>query len=327
MRHSYLEAFFRHRVLLVMPILLACALAVAFAVTRPRQYVATAAVWADVPVSEQSTIGTTGGQSPPAAGQQALLTQLLATRSFSLAVAREAALPGFEADRPPADIDHALADLVATISTATPGPNVLQLSAKQDSAQRATAVTGALLDRFLAEERAALRQRGETQIRYAQSQVDIATQALTKAQRELADYLKSAGPAGAGGTQADTLRTNASRARDALQTAQDDQRRTVATASLSVDDTVLSVLDRPTQATRTSRMVALITAAAGGALAGATLSVLALILLVVRDPTARREADVEAALGLPVAATISRLPAQSRAARRAQRQARAGEGR
>ena len=59
MNRSYLEAFFRHKFLFCLPIVLGLVVGSALAMRVEREYVANASFWADTPVPEVSTNGTT----------------------------------------------------------------------------------------------------------------------------------------------------------------------------------------------------------------------------------------------------------------------------
>jgi uncharacterized protein involved in exopolysaccharide biosynthesis len=87
------EAAFRHWALLLAPVLLATTLGVAFALSRPPSYVSSSSIWADKPISDESSVGTTGGDTPPSGGQQALMGNYLATRAFLLSVAADSPMP------------------------------------------------------------------------------------------------------------------------------------------------------------------------------------------------------------------------------------------
>src|SRR4029077_19674934 len=52
----YLEVFYRHRLLLIAPIIIALLASVGFAVTRPRTYEATAQLWFDPLTASQAQV-------------------------------------------------------------------------------------------------------------------------------------------------------------------------------------------------------------------------------------------------------------------------------
>ena len=76
----YLETFFRHRLLLVAPLVIALAASIGISLTHPRMYQASARVWFD-----PSTIAGSTSWNPytaPADSQAASLKELLQTRTF-----------------------------------------------------------------------------------------------------------------------------------------------------------------------------------------------------------------------------------------------------
>src|SRR5215468_3004936 len=141
-KRSYVETFFRHRLLVIAPVLIAFVLAAAYGLHRPRSYVAGATLWTDRRIPADSTIGTIPGSDVPSTGQQALLTSLLASHTFMLKVAMDSPL----ADRmrgPQLEVDLALARLAATVSVATPGPQLMAVAVKQPAPELATGVAAA----------------------------------------------------------------------------------------------------------------------------------------------------------------------------------------
>ena len=208
MSRSYVETFFRHKTLCVAPVLVAAALGGALALNRPAQYVASASIFADAPLPAPSTVGTTGGNAPPAAGQQALMNNFLATRSFLLSVGKSAQLPGFGADEPAPVLAKSLAALRRDVATAIPGPNVMVVTVTRPDAAGATRVAGAVVDQFLSLERNTIGHRAQSQLADAKAQLQPAAKAVTDAQTALTTYLRAhPGSSAAGDPQLALLRT------------------------------------------------------------------------------------------------------------------------
>src|SRR5437868_1516217 len=80
----YLEVFYRHRLLLIAPVVIALVASVGFALTRPRTYEATAQLWFDPVATSQAA--QLNGYISPADQATAELKELLKTRSFSASV-------------------------------------------------------------------------------------------------------------------------------------------------------------------------------------------------------------------------------------------------
>src|SRR3954447_4439071 len=86
---SYRETFRRHRKLFCIPPILGALVAVFFAFGMSKSYNATANLWVDTAPPAASSIGAGSAplSEPPAAAEQALLSELLNTDSFNASVA------------------------------------------------------------------------------------------------------------------------------------------------------------------------------------------------------------------------------------------------
>lgn len=315
MRRSYVDTLFRHRVLCLTPLILAAGLGVAAGVTRPPNYVATSAIFADAPLLDPSTVGTTGGAAPPAGGQQALLTNFLATRSFRLAVGRGAGLQGFEASQPPIMLEKALVTLAAQISSSTPGPNVMVVQVTQPTAAAATRLAQTVVSEFLQLEKDTLSRRTQAQRADMKARADAAARTVDDAQRALATYL--AQHPGTADTQTSLLRSAVARALTQYTEVVRSQQDAAGIAS-PVSDSNLFVIDRPNDAYPKGHRKALALGGIAGLLAGVSMSIGLLIFLVSRDDTVRDLAELRE-LGLSAATSVPLIPhaRRRRAARRA----------
>src|SRR4051812_42642515 len=82
-----METFFRHRLLVTIPLLVAVGLAAFYGTGAPRKYAAAVTVFADTAITSDSTLDTSPtSNTTPAANQQAVFTEFLGTRSFLLEV-------------------------------------------------------------------------------------------------------------------------------------------------------------------------------------------------------------------------------------------------
>lgn len=310
MRRSYVEAAFRHPLVVFGPFLLVLVLAVLGALGKPRDYISTAAIWTDTPVSAESSVGTTGGTAPPSGGQQALMLQLLTSRHFVTQVAARAQLSGFEASRPAKQVAQSIALLVADVTTTTPGPNVLSVQVTRPDPRQAERVTQAVVQEFLETERATLGRRSKAQLAYATAKVAAASRALAVAQTAVDAYQATHG--NVNDSQTASLATAVTRAQEEYSTAEQDVGRYQTDLSLLGDPSVLFVLDDPSPAIPKSRLKVLVQGGAGGLLAGLTLLFAALVTFVKRDRSARVEADLEQLLGVTVSGVIPRTGDVSR---------------
>ena len=297
---SYIETFFRHRLLLVLP-LVGFLVGTAFAFTQPREYMATSSVWVDNAVTAGSS-ASSGGSTPPSSLQTQMLTQYLATRSFLTAVAMNSPRGHQLEQAGPDEADDILAKLAESVSVSTPGPQLMLVSVTTDDARESTETAKALLAQFQGFQMTDLKRQKQTQADYDKSQLDNAAAALTEAERQLQQGRGSASAGravGADGAAADAVE----RARKAYADAATDY-ATSSRALATGDSTGLFVLDQPDRAWPQSRRKTLVIGAAGGLLAGATLSLLALLALMARDKTLRDEQDAARALSLDVVGAV-----------------------
>ena len=290
---NYLETFFRHPVLLTLPVIVGFAAGGVFAFLVPREYVASATVWTDTAVPDASTIATTGGSSPPSAGQAALMSQLLATRSFMESVASNSPVAEEMTGLAPVERDALIGALASSISVSTPGPQIMSIAVKLDDASHVTGVASSVLEQFDRFQREKTKARAKAQADYDQKQLEDAGKALQTAEADLAEYLDAnprsetsddptAGSLIAAAALAQQLYADASTAYGRSQAALSD-----------AETTTLEVLDQPTVAYPQSRKKVVFMGAAGGAIAGLSVSVLALLMLMARDKSLRDEQDVQ----------------------------------
>lgn len=311
---GYLETFFRHPVLLTLPVVIGLLAGGAFALSVPREYVASATIWTDTPVPDAPTIATTGGSSPPSAGQAALMSQLLATRSFMESVAMNSPVAEDLAGLSPVEADWLLGSLAGSISVSTPGPQVMSIAVRMDDPTEVTGVASAVLEQFDRFQRDKAGARAELQAEFDQRQLEDAGKALQQAEADLADYLE-ANPTSdrSGDPAAGSLIAAAALAQQLYA----DASAAYALSSAALTDAqtpALEVIDEPTAAYPQSRMKGVLIGAAGGALAGLTLSVLALLVLMARDRSLRDERDARESLGVELVVEIPRLKSSERPA-------------
>jgi capsular polysaccharide biosynthesis protein len=297
---SYVETFFRHRVLLVLP-LVGFLVGTAFAFIQPREYMAISSVWIDTPVSAGSSVGS-GGSTPPSTVQSQLLTQYLATRTFLTAVAVNSPVSEKFKQAGPDEADEILAKLAKSVSVSTPGPQLMTVSVTTKNASEATKTAEALLAQFEGFQMTDMQRQEQSKADYDKSQLDNAAAALKEAEHQL-DQVRGS----SSGRANDPAAAAAAAAVERAQKAYADAATAYATSSRALatgDSTGLFVLDKPDRAWPQARRKTLIIGAAGGMTAGATLSLLALLVLMARDKTLRDEQDAARALSLDVVGAV-----------------------
>ena len=301
MGRSYIETFFRHRVLLMLPLVLGFLVGTVFAFIQPREFKAVSSVWIDTPVPAGSSVES-GGNTPPSTGQSVLLTQYLATRAFLTAVAENSPVSEKFKQAGPDEADAILAKLAKRVSLSTPGPQLMTVSVTTKSASEATGTAEALLAQFERFQITDMHRQTQSQADYDKSQMDSAAAALKEAEHQLDQVRGSSGRAN------DPAAAAAVAAVELAQKAYADAAMAYGKSSRALaasESTGLRVLDKPDRAWPQARKkTLLIMGAVGGMMAGATLSLLALLVLMARDKTVRDEQDAARALSLDVVGAV-----------------------
>ncbi len=301
MGRSYIETFFRHRVLLMVPLVLGFLVGAVFAFNQPREFMASSSVWTDTPVPAEPSVGS-GGNTPPSTGQSLLLTQYLATRTFLTAVAENSPVSEKFKQAGPDEADTILGKLAKSVSVSTPGSQLMTVSVTAKSASEATGTAEALLAQFKRFQVTDMNRQAQSQADYDKSQLDSAAAALKGAENKL-DQVRGS----SSGQAKDPAAATAVAAVELAQKAYADAATAYGTSSRALatgDSTGLFVLDKPDRAWPQARKKTLIIGAVGGMVAGATLSLLALLVLMARDKTLRDEHDAARALSLDVVGAV-----------------------
>ena len=283
MSRSYLETFFRHKYRSCLPIVLGLVLGAGLALKADRDYVSSATFWADAPVPQPSTNGTTGGASPPSAGESTLLMQMLATRTFMRSVVEASPLAqefnrlkgGGDAEKVAAD--YMLGSVGATIAVGVSGPQLVTVTVTRKDPEEATGLAAAVLSEF---ERAKI----DLAVNRAKAEVNYNRRVLEAAQNAQEDS---------------DDRSTEDRLADA-QGAFDE----ASVNLIAAESTGLQIVDHPDLAVPQARMKTVAFGGIGGMIAGFTLGILALILLMARDRSLRNEPDAATALGLDVVGSV-----------------------
>src|SRR5438105_6626974 len=93
MNPRYRQTFARHRVLFSLPVVIATAFALWFVVGAPKQYESATSLWVDTPPPGLSSLENTNTSIlTPSAQAQQLLSELLTTRRFRVAIGHEGPL-------------------------------------------------------------------------------------------------------------------------------------------------------------------------------------------------------------------------------------------
>jgi len=321
-----IEAFFRHKLLLLLPPILIPAIVTPLAImANPPVYETSVGVWVGRPAyltykDDNTSAWVTGVQS-----QSGKLAELLRTRAFIDDVAKRTSLAPLAGS--PAG-ESRLGDLIArsvVIGASTAGPgtagaaaseHLLVIRVQSGTAQVAYELCKAIVDAY--QEKTAADQADEASVAadFYQSQLQDAQQKLTKASQDLRRYvaaqqaagIDSAIDDGPGSLPAAMLDPRLGALQDNVQTAQfafkqaqtgldqAQQGALIAAQGQQYSFQILDAPQMPTSATpQTKKIVVYPIAAAVG---GLVLSAVLLVLIVASDRSIRSEADLMAGMRL-----------------------------
>ncbi|MGD0372001.1 MAG: hypothetical protein ABSC16_09910 [Candidatus Dormibacteria bacterium] len=330
----FLETFFRHRIVAILPVVLGLAVAAGYVLVQPRQYTSTASLWVDLTVPGNAAASAAEQYEDPSTYLQSQIQELLATRSFALAVGQSGGLISYLQDHPQSGAsglaaipglgalsssgsagsvdDRVAADLPNMVSVVTAGPQVLNLVVSGPSPQLAAAVARALIREFTSQVVTAAQSDDQTSVSYYGQQVAQAQLSLQQAQQQLTEYLAAHPKVPADGT-GDATATELYEAVQIDQTSYQSLLSQYQQAQLDLanakSQSGFEVMDAPAAGgTAVSITKKLVEAGAAGLLIGLLVSALIVTGLTWADRTARDAADVRRVLGLEVAASIEQIP-------------------
>lgn len=188
------EVIFRHPIRLLMFLVLLPALSLGIVFTFARSYQATASIWA---LRRYEIISATGVETnlgaSPADTQVAVLTELLQTRAFDLAVAKDANLASTldtATQQAPLQRDDALfADLSKYAQSLSQGYNVILISYTNKDAQMSQQVVAAIIKEYAAQSQTFSIAEGQHLLANYQAQLATATQNADTAASAESHYL------------------------------------------------------------------------------------------------------------------------------------------
>jgi uncharacterized protein involved in exopolysaccharide biosynthesis len=307
----YVQAFFRHPFLLTMPIVLAVAISLAYQIRQPRTYAASATMWCDAAVPNQSTIFS-GTSDLPSSSQSVVLTELLQTRVFMAKVAQNGPWAAFLAAHPGVESDRLLSQLGGDVSVSTLGPHVLSISTKGASSGEALALAKAVPDAYIAEVNDTLRARAQSSVGFYQVQVTDASKALAAAQDKLNKYVAANQGSGPLGAAVDATLAHLTQAVSDAQSNYDQAASHVTSAGVGLPSVansgVLRIFDAPrTTGLPVSHKKKVIFGGVLGVFAGMMVSLITLLFLVVGDRSVHGTGDVEDLLGMQVVGTVDQF--------------------
>jgi uncharacterized protein involved in exopolysaccharide biosynthesis len=336
----YLETFFRHRLLFLVPIGLILLVSGAVVVIQPAEYTATTRLWVDRPA-----LGPDDSNPfvAPSAEQASSLLELTRTRYFTAKVAHRGPLAAALAAQPiqksglswlkakltggatgaryptPDEVDATAADIVSrNVAITAVGPQIVEISFAYGDPRIASGTAQAVVDQFLEETLASKKARSQVVADFYAGQLKGAQDALTQADSAVNQYLaqhpEMRSPTAVPDARLVQLQHTDQQARDVMSSFQNkiDQAR-LDVAALSAPGAsgmrLMDAADVPAQAGVNKKL--LVQALGAGLGLGLIVLVLGLLVLTLADTTLRRPEDVEQALGLRLAGAIPRLTTRS----------------
>jgi hypothetical protein len=170
---AYRETFRRHRVLYLAPALVA-ALALGVLGYKAPTYMSTASLWVDNEASSSSSLNVTPNTNQavtPSSAEQVVLNELLATNKFDDAVIAGAGLGHADANSP----------LLSGVTSATPGPQVLQVTCIGPSPTVAQQIVKSVITQLQTFSQKWAHDFASSAVAYYQAQVDSASRAAAQA--------------------------------------------------------------------------------------------------------------------------------------------------
>jgi uncharacterized protein involved in exopolysaccharide biosynthesis len=320
----YIETFFRHKVLLLAPLVLTLLLSVWYVSSQPTTYTTSTAVWFDNQLPNPGYLDPMGSNGPaPSATAQTLLGQLLSTQDFLTKAAQRAPLADYIRAQP--DPTAAQERMAATIGSSVTGlavgPQILRVFITGADPNLATKQLQATVDEYFDYVKTLRGAREEALVDYYKPRLDAATSRLEDAQAQQVAYLETHPTAATPGS-ADPTYAALSAAVVTAQNQYNDVQKNYTQADLSLTteqaQVASHVIDPPSAPAASSKKKTAIFAGGAGLFFGVLVGLLGLIALTAADTAARRREDVETTTGdLQVVATIAEFPRERERAREA----------
>jgi capsular polysaccharide biosynthesis protein len=313
-----IEILFRHRLRLLLLLMLPTLLGLAISWKLPRQYQASAGLWA---LHRYEILGATGPESDltstPAETQATTLTELLASRSFALTVAYATDLPQTigVAGSDTVTLQDALYTEISTHVQVSPvGYNLFEITYSNTNPVVAMQVVKSVVFHYGTQSTSQSTAEGEQLLISYQSQLLTAQQAANSATKTASQYLQlhQLTPAEAQvDPQYQLLNANANQALAALSNIQNNittinqQLATLSAGSAGL----YNVMDPPIVPSRPeSRTKTLLFGAGGGLAAGLLAAVLYFLILSRLDQSVYTLVDVPEVTSYPVLVQVPWLP-------------------
>ena len=306
--NRYRATFSRHRIGLILPIVIALLASSWYAMKQPHKYESSMAVWFDTAVPGPSSLVDPGNTNlTPAAQGQQTLQELLGTQQFLIDVGRGGPLANYFGNGQPASVVNGeiLSTLNNKFALTVSGPQVLRINLTGSNPAYMPGTLSAVATEYVTQVTGTLTARDQASVSYYQAQVDSSKQALQEANAAVAAYQQAHPNVSPTNNVAFNQLTQAAfQAQDTYTTNQNTLEQAQITLQNAATPTVFHVIDAPSAPFALSRKKHMIFTVVAGFAAGLVISILALSALTALDKTARVPDDVETMLGMSVVGTI-----------------------
>ena len=333
----FLETFYRHRLLLMTPVVVVLVLAVGWVLVQPRGYESTVRLW-----TERTSLVSNPNDDPylsPAQVQAGVLNELLATKYFCVKAGRRGPLHDYlqqVAQRPPnlltrieakvglasrpgslseAQLDDQMFNVLSTSTTVVPtGAEIVTITFHGSNPFVTAKVAQAIVEQCLEEQQTSQRVQLEASINFYTAQLKIAQAAAAVAEKATIDYEvahpEQRGPTSIPDARLSQLRRDEDAAHQRLSDVQSRLDQTnINRAALNLTGAnglrVLDPAEIPTRAI-SLRKPAMIAGGIGAGL-GLLIIVIGLMVLTLADGTVRRPEEVQEVLDLRQVGTVPKL--------------------
>jgi uncharacterized protein involved in exopolysaccharide biosynthesis len=338
----YLRTFSRHKIALLLPVILALTMSVWYAKSASHKYETSMNLWFDTPTPSASSL-----VSPPGAGAvtpaqqgQTVLQEFLGTGQFLVDVGRGGPLASYLEHYHPvkkgpgaliSKLESVLGKKASSGSTPSPqaingeigatlakafkitvtGPQVVSVTMTSSNPSYMPGTLNALATQYVNKIAADLSSRAAATVRTYTTELQGAQQVLNTATAQLNQYMQTH-PTAATTNNPSSAYSNLVQAVDTAQTNVETDTNNLAQARLPIasatSDGTFKVIDAagpPGQLSSKKHMIFTIVV---GFMAGLVISIIALCALTALDKTARRREDIDGTQGMEVVATIGHLP-------------------
>lgn len=187
MIERFLEAFFRHALLIVLPIVVIPMVVAAAMLATPPQYEAQAGMWVEQATYLNYSTDDINRYLPPSMNQRNRLLELMQTRSFLSAIANKTTLASIALEP---NGDDALRQIFARdFEVAASGDHLLILKFRSENRDDAATVLSTMVDEFKARAAADRYGQAEVAINFYQSRLTNSEVQLVAARNKLTTYL------------------------------------------------------------------------------------------------------------------------------------------